>query len=67
MLHWNIEVVQMICFTSFRAGFNHKAHDLMMHMLMSCYAYAQMQAKHLGCYSPPPDKNLVLRFGKRTS
>jgi hypothetical protein len=23
-------------------------------------------AKHLRCYSPPPYKNLVLRFGKRT-
>jgi hypothetical protein len=45
MLHWNVAVVQMICFISFKAGFNHQAHDLMMHMLMSYYAYAQMQAK----------------------
>jgi hypothetical protein len=25
-----------------------------------------MEAKHLRCYSPPPYKNLISRFGKHT-
>jgi hypothetical protein len=49
-----------------RSCFKNNAHEMMVHMLMSCSYDAQMQGKHLGCYSPPPYKNLALIFGKHT-
>jgi hypothetical protein len=33
-----------------RSCFKNNAHEMMVHMLMSCSYDAQMQAKHLGCY-----------------
>jgi hypothetical protein len=34
------------------ACFKNNAHEMMVHMLMSCSYDAQMQGKHLGCYRP---------------
>jgi hypothetical protein len=39
----NVADVSMLCF-------NDNAHEMMVHMLMSCSYDAQMQGKHLGCY-----------------
>jgi hypothetical protein len=42
----NVADVSMLCF-------NDNAHEMMAHMLMSCSYNAQMQGKHLGCYTYP--------------
>jgi hypothetical protein len=43
-LNMNVADVSMLCF-------NDNAHEMMVHMLMSCSYDAHMQGKHLGCYS----------------
>jgi hypothetical protein len=43
-LNMNVADVSMLCF-------NDNAHEMMVHMFMSCSYDAQMQGKHLGCYT----------------
>jgi hypothetical protein len=43
-LNMNVADVSMLCF-------NNNAHEMMVHMFMSCSYDAQMQGKRLGCYN----------------